>query len=219
MLSLLSALPEWQRTGGLGWTSKMPAWSYGLPATTCPVGRRLAVDPTSVCAACYALRGRYRFPAVQAAQARRLQAVLTSPTWVPDMARLLTAAYALVPPPDQFFRWHDSGDLLSLAHFEALVAICRATPWLCHWLPTRETGVLQAFLASGQTWSANLVIRVSASHPDRPAPSGPWTTGTVTAHAPPLGLSCPAWDARPVRCGSCRACWSTNVPVVSYPLH
>jgi len=213
----LTHLPEWERTGGLSAPSKMPAWAYGLPAAACLLGQRLRAQPETVCAACYALRGRYRFPAVQAAQARRLEAVRSSPTWVPDMIRLLSLAYQLVPVDAQVFRWHDSGDLQSGAHLKQIVAVCRGTPTLQHWLPTREIGFVAAFLDVDGPFPPNLVVRVSATRPDEPAPSGPWQTGTVHATRPPIGQPCAAL-AHGHRCGTCRACWDPSIPTISYPL-
>ena len=213
----LARLPEWGRTGGLSAPQKMPAFAYGLPVTACGVGTALRAQAGTVCAACYAVRGRYRFPTVKAAQARRLLAVRSSPTWVPDMIRLLSVAYALVPADAQVFRWHDSGDLQSLDHLTQLVAVCASTPELRHWLPTREVGVLRAFLDTGGTFPSNLVVRVSAMRPDEAAPTGPWHTSTVHANAPPLGVPCAAWTGNH-RCGSCRQCWDPTVPTVSYPL-
>jgi len=213
----LTHLPEWVRTGGLSRTEKMPAFSYGLPATACLLGQRLRAQADTVCAACYALRGRYRFPTVQAAQARRLAAVRSSPTWVPDMIRLLTVAYTLVPADAQVFRWHDSGDLQSPTHLHQIVAVCRGTTSLQHWLPTREIGFVAAVLNVDGPFPPNLVVRVSATHPDEPAPSGPWLTGTVHASHPPLGQPCAAL-AHGHRCGPCRACWDPAIPTISYPL-
>ncbi len=213
----LTHLPEWTRTGGLSRTDKMPAFSYGLPATACLLGQRLRLQPDTVCAACYALRGRYRFPAVRAAQARRLAAVRSSPTWVADMTRLLTLASGLVPGDAQVFRWHDSGDVQSLAHLRQIVAICRATSTLRHWLPTRELGFVASMLDTDGPFPPNLVVRVSATSPDEPAPPGPWQTGTVHAIRPPLGQPCAA-PSHGHQCGACRACWDPAIPNISYPL-
>ncbi|BCV06158.1 MAG: hypothetical protein CM15mV127_060 [Caudoviricetes sp.] len=54
---------------------KMPGWAYGLPAAECKTGSKLAQQPNTVCSGCYALKGCYVFPVVQAAQYRRLKAI------------------------------------------------------------------------------------------------------------------------------------------------
>jgi len=59
-------------TGTLSKPSKMPGWSYGIPAKECKTGSKLAKIPGTVCHGCYALKGCYVFPNVQEAQYKRL---------------------------------------------------------------------------------------------------------------------------------------------------
>ena len=88
--------------GGLSKPSKMPGPAYNLPASKCITGSKLVKIKGSVCEGCYALKGRYRFPNVQAALERRLKAI-ESPLWVDAMIQLIK--------PHKEFRWHDSGDI------------------------------------------------------------------------------------------------------------
>ena len=37
-----------------------------------------------------------------------------------------------------YFRWHDSGDLQGQQHLDQIIEVCRLTPDVKHWLPTRE---------------------------------------------------------------------------------
>ena len=74
--------------GGLAKPSKMPGWAYGLPAAECKTGGKLKHIPGSTCEGCYADKGCYVFPVVQAAQYRRLEAI-RHPQWVNAMACLL----------------------------------------------------------------------------------------------------------------------------------
>ncbi len=76
--------------GGLSKPSKMPGWAYGLPAAECKTGSKLAKIPGTVCYGCYALKGCYVFPVVQAAQYRRLEAT-KSASWVDAMAQLINS--------------------------------------------------------------------------------------------------------------------------------
>ena len=46
-------------TGGLSAPSKMPGYAYNLPAWKCITGVKLQAVPGSVCAGCYAMKGRY----------------------------------------------------------------------------------------------------------------------------------------------------------------
>ena len=95
----------WKLVGGLSRPSKMPGWSYGLPAAECKTGSKLVNVEGSTCEGCYATKGCYVFPVVQAAQYRRLESI-AKPEWVDAMALLINSK-----KPD-VFRWHDSGDCL-----------------------------------------------------------------------------------------------------------
>lgn len=206
--------------GTLGYPSKMPGTSYGIPAQACLTGAKLAKVPGSTCASCYALeRGNYQFANVKASQARRLEGI-SSPDWVEAMAYLLKAAHLGSPakalPP--FHRWHDSGDLQSRDHLAKICAVARATPWLRHWLPTREAKIVRDFVRDGGTIPNNLVIRLSATMVDGLPPKAWPLTSTVHSEAAPIGHLCPA-PQQGNKCGSCRACWSSEVTNVSYHQH
>ena len=141
-------------TGGLSAPSKMPGPAYNLPATECITGSKLVKVPGSVCAGCYALKGRYRFRNVQEALQRRLQA-LKDPRWVDAMVTLITG--------EKWFRWHDSGDLQSAWHLKRIFEVCNKTPETSHWLPTQERKLLQ--LLDPDIIPTNLIIRpVSYTH-------------------------------------------------------
>ena len=68
-------------TGGLSAPGKMPEGSYNLPASACQTGAKLREVPDTPCHKCYAFKGRYNFPNVKAALARRLKS-LDHPQWV-----------------------------------------------------------------------------------------------------------------------------------------
>jgi hypothetical protein len=96
--------------GGLSKPSKMPGWAYGIPAAECKTGAKLKLVPGSTCEGCYADKGCYVFPVVQAAQYRRLAAI-KNPLWVEAMATLINSKKS------KYFRWHDSGDVQDVATF------------------------------------------------------------------------------------------------------
>ena len=107
-------------TGGLTHTTKMPGPSYNTPASRCITGAKLRKVPGSVCEFCYALKGNYkRFPKVEEALERRFKS-LKRQAWVPAMAALIKK--------HKYFRWHDAGDLQSMAHLENIFEVCRLTP-------------------------------------------------------------------------------------------
>ena len=193
-----------QITGGLSKPSKMPGPAHNLPAQACLTGAKLVKIPGSVCAGCYALKGRYRFKNVQAALNRRLQA-LQDPRWVDAMVTLITG--------ETWFRWHDSGDIQSLEHLNKIFEVCKRTPQTQHWMPTREAQFLKQL--DPATIPTNLIIRMSSHMINQgPVKQWPWTS-TVTAGN---GRTCPAPD-QGNECGSCRACWDRSTPNVCYGKH
>ena len=192
-----------QITGGLSKPSKMPGPAYNLPAVACITGAKLVEIPGSVCAGCYALKGRYRFKNVQAALQRRLQAI-TGPRWVEAMITLLK--------PHKFFRWHDSGDLQSLEHLQNIFRICRATPATQHWMPTREAQILKRVKVNEVP--RNLIIRMSSHMVDQgPVSFWPWTSTVVKSDK-----SCPAQE-QGNECKDCRQCWDRTIRNVAYTKH
>lgn len=203
-------------TGGLSVPSKgRGIWrAYSLPTSACITGSKLALIPNSVCARCYAARGRNCMPAVRAAQTRRLES-LTHPEWVPAMVRLIQG--------QPFFRWFDSGDLQGARHFAAIVEVARQTPGTMHWLPTQERGIVRRYRGM---IPPNLVVRFSSARIDRlPALRAGELGSTVHTREPiPGTFPCPApHQKHPVsgesHCGNCRACWDPTIRVISYPEH
>lgn len=193
-------------TGGLSKPSKMPGFAYNLPATRCKVGSKLAKIPGSVCHGCYALKGRYRFPNVKEALERRYKQAMTNKDWVFGMVYLINTSNK------KEFRWHDAGDIQSAEHLQRIFQVCELTPSVKHWLPTRESIILSNINADDVP--DNLIIRLSASKVDGPAPkSWPWTSTVVTK-----GKTCPAAEQNN-ECKDCRACWDKSVKNVAYGKH
>ena len=190
-------------TGGLSKPSKMPGPAYNLPAWKCITGVKLQAVPGSVCAGCYALKGRYRFNNVRMALARRLES-LKHPRWVDAMVTLIRG--------EPWFRWHDSGDLQGPDHIKKIFEVCNQTPDTMHWMPTREARFLR--LMDPDIIPSNLIIRMSSHMIDQgPVTFWPWTS-TVSSST----KTCPALD-QGNSCRDCRACWDRSVPNVTYPQH
>ena len=202
-------------TGGLTQTSKMPCKSYSLPTEACITGFKMSKVAGSVCASCYADKGFYSMyqNAIKPAQFARLDS-LTSPAWVDAMVALIGS--------DPYFRWHDSGDLQGLWHFEKIVEVAKLTPKTKHWLPTREYSIIKAFIAKHGTIPKNLIVRLSAMYPDKPAivpASLQNVKGITTSNVhtkKPLGRACKA-PRQSGECRDCRECW-TEKPI-SYLMH
>ena len=190
--------------GGLSKPSKMPGWAYGTPAKECKTGTKLRDIEGSTCHKCYAMKGCYVFPVVQAAQYRRLAAI-RSPLWTGAMALLINSKKS------KYFRWHDSGDVQDEEHLLKIFAVAKLTPETSHWLPTREAWTSKYLSAVPD----NLTLRFSIPMIDQPA-SGNWAnTSTVVTGA---GRTCPAPDQNN-ECGDCRACWDGSVSNVAYGKH
>ena len=196
--------------GGLSKPSKMPGPAYGTSAKQCQTGGKLRAVKGSTCENCYALKGMYRMPNVADAHARSMASVVAALAdedarvkWVAAMVTLLRD----VP----YFRWHDSGDLMSRAHFDLIADVARATPNTRHWLPTREARYIG-------TAPENLVVRLSAPMVDAGPVPGYAHTSTVHKFGAPHGRECPA-PKQGNACGDCRACWDSSVANVSYHAH
>jgi hypothetical protein len=121
-------------TGSLSKPSKMPGFAYGLPAKECKTGKKLQNVEGSTCYDCYALKGCYVFKVVQDAQYKRLAAI-RHPLWVRAMAAQISSKKS------KFFRWHDSGDVQDVEHLQKIYEVCKLTPDVQHWMPTREAWV------------------------------------------------------------------------------
>ena len=190
-----------QYTGSMTRTSKMPGLSYSLPAWECKTGSKLRKIKNSVCSMCYALKGNYtRYKAIKAAQYVRLK-TLTNKLWV--------EAFVVQIKRQEYFRWHDAGDVQNLEHLNKIFEVCEATPDTKHWMPTREAWIKKHL----DRKPANLVIRFSPPMIGQENSSWPNSSMVVTE-----GASCPA-PKQGGKCGDCRACWDPMVKVVSYGKH
>lgn len=198
--------------------SKMPWYSYSIPAQTCHLGRLLASKPATVCSACYAWKGNYRFNGTQKAMWLRFLS-LRHPDWVEAMAFQINyhATHCRRPSTHLYFRWHDSGDLQGPWHFLNIMRVAELTPTVRHWLPTREQRYVSAVLDIDHSLPSNLTLRMSTT---RVGVSGRrysnLPVATVDVPAEPNVVQCEALK-RAGRCGACRECWTDKD--INYPLH
>lgn len=211
---------------GFSEPSKMPCYSYNLPASECKTGSILRNVPGSSCSGCYACEqpssngNWYSTKRVNIAMTRRLNAVLNDPRWESAMTFLLS--HYKFP----FFRWHDSGDIQNLEHLRKICNIADNVPETRFWLPTQERTILyQYWIIMGQKrldeLHPNLTIRLSAI----------MINGTTLIDfARRLGIKvsrvsdksndvdCPAWK-QGNSCGLCRSCWDQEKESVTYHYH
>lgn len=208
--------------GGLSEPGKMPWWGWSTPADACITGSKLRKAPNSVCSECYALKGRYHFPRTKNALKRRLAAI-THPDFVDAFVLVLTKKYertkatyvrdGLVVKENRF-RWHDSGDLSSLDHLKKINEIALRTPFLDHWLSTREFSIVRQFKGP---FAPNLVVRMSFPFVGGKSTNSTLPQSTVGRDNDPDLHQCPALRFQGNKCLDCRACWSRAD--VNYPLH
>jgi hypothetical protein len=209
--------------GTLTSTSKMPCKSYSLPTEACITGFKLAKIAGSICSVCYANKGFYSYyqNTIKPAQFARLDSI-NGEHWTSGMIALIGS--------DEYFRWHDSGDLQSLEHLEKIVIVAKNTPNCKHWLPTREYSIVKQYISKHGRKSIpnNLKIRLSAMYPDKKVviPTSLQGvanvtvsnvhTSTVSLKSNDLGVECGAYKNNG-ECGTCRVCWSDKP--VSYLMH
>ena len=179
---------------------------------------------------------------------RSVDAIANDPdAWVAAMVRQITHFAAKTGQP--YHRWFDSGDLQSVEMLSAICQIAVMTPEVSHWLPTREAGMVKRYRKAGGFIPTNLVIRVSATMIDDAPIANHSHTSTVhrkDINPKVHGHECPAYRTHDNKdgtfevlsdehfhslnregrkpydfghCGDCRACWSADVPNVSYGLH
>jgi len=229
---------------GMSYTKKMDCPSYGIPADLCKIGSKLRDVVGSTCHDCYAyFKGMYRFDNVRDAQFRRYDTLIKE-----DRSKWIEAfVFILTKRKEKYFRWHDSGDLQSLDHLKRIAEIARKTPNTKHWLPTRESRIVNEYLGS-EKCPDNLCIRVSDTMIDKHKPisfligktqfSGvqskgkPFNGNTCNAkkHIGGLKKSKKTGELKPEfgfctgfteqgKYVECRKCWDKSVERVNYPIH
>ena len=205
-----------KKIGTLSNTSKMPAYSFGTSAFDCKVGDILAKIKGTTCFGCYARSGNYRFPAVRLAHKFRLEAI-SEPYWVDAMTQLITIKYSKIKKSKKYFRWFDSGDIPSLEALQKIFQVCKNTPDINHWLPTREYGVLN--YVDQKDIPDKLIIRASAIKvKGNPPKFWQWTSTVHTKGKKHIGKKCPAIN-QDGQCLDCRNCWKRSIKNISYEQH
>jgi hypothetical protein len=199
---------------------KMPGTTFATDPFACKVGEKLALIPGSTCSGCYARRiAKYRANVAQGWAKNQIKADNADrDTWIAGIV------YQLKKKGEDHHRWFDAGDLSSVEQLDRIVAVCKATPEIRHWLPTRELKIVRDW-AKDHIVPRNLIIRLSSTMiDDKPRTQTARALGrgiacsTVHRDSEPVGHACPARD-QGNQCGDCRACWDRRVRNVSYPKH
>ena len=191
-------------------TSKLGVKSISLDAKKCKTGSKLAKKPGTVCNGCYALKGCYVFPVVKDAMQRRLD-FFNSPNFIPIMVWLLQSQRK------KFFRWFDSGDIQNVFMGLNILEVCKLTPDIKHWIPTKEYKFWRQVLKI-EKLPENVCLRISSPNIDQEPLKEFNNTSTVHENKKAFGLECIAYK-QDGKCLDCKACYDPKIKNISYPKH
>ena len=194
--------------------SKMPCYSYATSAWHCKRGSKLKKIPGSVCNKCYAMRGNFCRPTIQAILMAR-EVAMTGPLWAEAMVIVLKAY-----EQSGYFRWFASGDLQSLGDLLKICYVAEHTPRIKHWLPTHEVEILAEFKRGGFNYPPNLIVRLSGDMIDKkPSPGLSKRLGVLRSSVSRVAWNCEAPQNEETKCMSCRKCWHKSVSIITYKYH
>jgi hypothetical protein len=227
-MSLASAKRE---AGGVSSrNSKMPGSSFALPPSKCGTGGKLMSVPGSTCEKCYAVKSERMYPSVRQGWGENYLKATTMIAAHPEhwaRAMAFQVAHHAKKNNEDYHRWFDAGDLQSVDRLAAIVLVCLLTPHIKHWLPTREAKIVADWRKAGGVEPDNLVIRISSTMIGDKPRNAPNTSTVHDEGQAYVGHECPSdtpahralHKEGKANCGPCRACWTKEVPNVSYPLH
>lgn len=181
--------------------------SWSTPAgTTCPNSGN-----SQVCKGCYAKHGNYRYDNVQAPRIHNMN-VWKHQDFVMEFVKVLDN--------HRYFRWFDSGDIVSEEQARKIYLICLLTPWVKHWIPTRshKDASIKPILED-MAYLPNVVVRYSSDAYNIDTTGHQGTRSVVITdinHA--TGFICTATETHG-KCDGCRACWDKSVPEINYVIH
>lgn len=194
-------------------TSKLGTKSWSLQAfETCPGARNDNGAEVDACRGCYARAGMYHFGAVKAVRALN-KSDWKRADWTTDMINALRK--------EKHFRWFDSGDMYSLSLARKMYAIMAALPNTQFWLPTRmaKFAKFKSIIADMQALP-NVMVRFSSDSINgeyTPGVHGSTIIPTVNDATDDMFV-CGAYD-NDGKCGTCRACYNKDIPIIAYPAH
>jgi hypothetical protein len=198
-------------TGGLSRPSKMPCPSFSIPAQECKTGAKLVNVKGSVCHGCYAMKGNYkRFAKTITPKLYERFNKLSNDQWVDGMVYLINKRCI-----NGYFRWHDSGDIQSIEHLNNIVEVCKLTPNIKHWIPTREYKIVKQYTDKNGSFPDNLTVRLSAHMIEGKAPN---IANLPTSEVSANGYNCPSYK-QGNKCLDCRKCWNPSIKNITYKLH
>ena len=212
---------------GIGHTTKMNCYSWGIPTAYCNTGKILSNDKKSSCSSCYAKHGNYLYDGVKSCLQKRYEHI-NEHHWTEAISFLINYRN----PDKGQFRWFDSGDIQGFAHIAKIINVCKHTKQVKHWLPTQEHELIVEYVLAGWDIPENLTIRLSARDMEGEPPTQlanylntfPNVKGYIGTST--VGRK-KKWQNNPNKCpsslngnqcGSCTKCWG-NVSNIMYKKH
>ena len=187
--------------------------SWSLQAVdTCAGSKDKSGELVPACQGCYARYGNYNYPNVKSIREYNREDYKRG-EWVNDMVQALQDS--------RFFRWFDSGDIVSLELAWKIYDIVRLTPWCQHWLPTRmeKFEKFKRVIDKIRTLP-NAAVRFSSDGIDgeyEPGLHGSVIVQSIDDVTPEM-KPCLAYE-HGGKCSGCRACWDKSIPVIAYIAH
>jgi len=197
-------------------TSKMPCKSFALPAMkTCLGAINSDGKVKDVCRSCYAMKGSYQWrPAKALRENNRLSVSNELHSFASDMLKLLKKE------KNNYFRWFDSGDVFDNDFLYEIYKVCKQTPHINHWIPTKAREILD-----NATWEKlealdNVKVRYSSDSINGKYNSlhGSTAIQSNQKYDDSKVFKCPVDYDQIKKCGNCRACWHSE-KVIAYNFH
>lgn len=198
---------------------KMPCKSFSLQAVeTCPGMFLPSGEVKDICKGCYATKRAYTWKDAKRVREDNFEET-KKPTFVADLVSLI------LRQKKKYFRWFDSGDIYSNDFLDKVYTVCKLTPEIKHWVPTKSRDLFDQ-----ETWKKleslpNVRVRFSSD-----SISGEYSKehGSAVIKNAELVFEdikpskklfpCPS-SRQEGKCLNCRACWSKKIDVVVYKYH
>ena len=197
-------------------TSKMPCKSFALPAMkTCLGAINSDGKVKDVCRGCYAMKGSYQWrPAKALRENNRLSVSNELHSFASDMLKLLKKE------KNNYFRWFDSGDVFDNDFLYEIYKVCKQTPEINHWIPTKAREILDNATLEKLESLPNVKVRYSSDSINGEYNSlhGSTAIQPKQKYDDSKVFKCPVDYDQIKKCGNCRACWHSE-KVIAYNFH
>lgn len=212
--------------------SKILGSTFSTDPFQCKAGEKLASVENSTCSKCYARKLAKVYPSARKSWEDNLkifrdcvESDFSYLKWSESMAyqilQISASKEKRAVNGAGLHRWFSAGDLDSITMLKAIIYVCKLTPSIKHWLPTREKSIVRQCLNNLVGLPSNLNIRLSDTMIDQVKHFEGLkgiTFSSVHSDVLKVGVECPAIKNHG-NCGDCSACWDKQVLRVSYKKH